>query len=400
MILDKMQFVLKRLYRMTGIPIRCLDEKGERAWLSMGLSAESDPVVQDRGLFQELASVKDKHKLPILVGDDEGFVYGVFCLESLDIVVFGPVCQDPADAVVLRRYARKHLILADGSFYGINRSHGELAAALALASHLLTGSEADEDEIIRRSGRLAGQVQLNDSELEQYRLGIMDADLPRLAYDEERQFVQLIQNGNVEAIRSFFDPAALNRAGKLAKKVLKNQEYLACAAITLATRAAIEGGVEPLAAYSISDLLLQKLEKCGSVPEVYVLLQDALSEFATKVRDARLTRSRSSYVEGCKAYISTHLSKSFTLDDAAAATGIDKSYLCRLFAAETGLGIRAYTRQKRIEAAVGLLVHSDRSIAEIAAFLCFPSQSHFGKVFKDFIGMTPQTYRKQFKRVV
>ena len=53
-----------------------------------------------------------------------------------------------------------------------------------------------------------------------------------------------------------------------------------------------------------------------------------------------------------------------------------------------------YTRKKRIEAAANMLKYSQESIITIANYLCFPSQSHFTAVFKEFKGITPQKYRE------
>ncbi|WP_442862488.1 helix-turn-helix domain-containing protein [Bacillus sp. USDA818B3_A] len=47
-----------------------------------------------------------------------------------------------------------------------------------------------------------------------------------------------------------------------------------------------------------------------------------------------------------------------------------------------------------MEEAKDLLAFSDKSISEISNYLCFSSQSHFQKVFKDYYAITPQAYRK------
>jgi AraC-like DNA-binding protein len=102
-------------------------------------------------------------------------------------------------------------------------------------------------------------------------------------------------------------------------------------------------------------------------------------------------------VEQCKNYITKHLNQKFTIDEIANEIAITKTYLCHLFSEQVGIGIQQYAQRKRIEAAKNMLRYSDTSILEIASYLCFNSQSHFGKVFKDQVNETPQRYREKNK---
>lgn len=51
----------------------------------------------------------------------------------------------------------------------------------------------------------------------------------------------------------------------------------------------------------------------------------------------------------------------------------------------------------RVERAANLLVYSEESISYIAEYVRFPSQSYMGRVFKKYMGMTPQKYRDKYK---
>lgn len=53
----------------------------------------------------------------------------------------------------------------------------------------------------------------------------------------------------------------------------------------------------------------------------------------------------------------------------------------------------ASTRERRIEVAQIMLAYSDAPIVTISEKLCFASQSHFSKIFKSVVGMTPKEYR-------
>jgi AraC-type DNA-binding domain-containing proteins len=83
-----------------------------------------------------------------------------------------------------------------------------------------------------------------------------------------------------------------------------------------------------------------------------------------------------------------------TLDDLAAELFVDKVYLERVYKKATGKTILESWRHRRIEVPMKMLCFSNVSIMEIAERLCFCSQSHFGKCFKEILGVMPRDYRK------
>jgi AraC-like DNA-binding protein len=187
--------------------------------------------------------------------------------------------------------------------------------------------------------------------------------------------------------------------GKLAQNSFKQNEYMACTALSVATHAAIEGGLNPFIAYSISDLYLQRLEKCKNVLEIYQLIYEFQIEYAQQVKETREKLSRFSYVEECKNYIVSHLRTRFTVEDIAKELNINRSYLSRQFSKSEGMSIQQYILRKRIDVASNMLKFSEESILTISDYLCFATQSHFGKAFKQQTGMTPQKYRKKNKPI-
>lgn len=119
--------------------------------------------------------------------------------------------------------------------------------------------------------------------------------------------------------------------GKMSDSPFKQLEYACCSFITLATRAAVEGGLDADTAYSISDVYLQRLTKCLAPAEILMLLEEAKFGFARAVRNSCDSRARISYLEQAKNYIATHLNKEFDLETMAREIGINPSYLSRKF---------------------------------------------------------------------
>ena len=213
-------------------------------------------------------------------------------------------------------------------------------------------------------------------------------------YEHDRMYLQRIQAGDIEGIlhtrklqENEIYPAQPEEVS------LKHFEYMVCSAITLATHAAIEGGLDPARAYAMNSLYLQRLELCKNISEMKLLHDEMELVYAQQVNMIRQERSNASYVEKCKLFIDQHLHMPFTLDDISEALHINKSYLSRRFAQEAGMRIMEYTRQKRIEAAANMLKYSDKTISAISANFCFSTQSHFGNLFKQITGMTPLKYR-------
>ena len=51
--------------------------------------------------------------------------------------------------------------------------------------------------------------------------------------------------------------------------------------------------------------------------------------------------------------------------------------------------------RKKSEEAGRLLTYTDKSLTSVSEYLGFSSQSHFARVFKKYMGMTPAEYRRQ-----
>jgi len=94
-------------------------------------------------------------------------------------------------------------------------------------------------------------------------------------------------------------------------------------------------------------------------------------------------------------YLADHLERNVGLDELAAAAGIGKFRLIRLFRLRTGLPPHALQLAHRIRAARRLL-EAGRTIAETATATGFTDQSHLHRQFRRSLGLTPGEYRRRF----
>ena len=117
-------------------------------------------------------------------------------------------------------------------------------------------------------------------------------------------------------------------------------------------------------------------------------------EFTELVQRAKAEKSDDSYVDACKAYIEQNLRKDLQVGDIAPAIGLSRTYLSRLFHQAEGVTVQQYIQREKCRHAARMLQYSDYTIAQIAQYYGFSSQSYFGTCFQTWYGMTPNAYRK------
>jgi AraC-like DNA-binding protein len=213
----------------------------------------------------------------------------------------------------------------------------------------------------------------------------------------EREVFHHVKNGNPDEMRKAWQRIGSGQYGVFGtlsrKSALRNRKNLAICTITLATRAAIDGGLYWEEAYTLSDLYIQYIEDLQQAREVDDLLLTALADFTERVKKSRAA-GVSKHVAICKNYIFNHLYSEIRLEHLAKAVNLSPSYLSGLFRRETGMTISAFIQRERIEEAKRLLLLTNEPVSSISTKLTFHDQTHFGKVFKKHTGLTPRQYRQ------
>lgn len=94
-------------------------------------------------------------------------------------------------------------------------------------------------------------------------------------------------------------------------------------------------------------------------------------------------------------FVQAHLDQKISLDALAAQTGFSPYHFARLFRQTTGSSPHQFVLSQRVERARLLLTEKEMSLAQIAAACGFADQSHLAQMFKRFVGLTPQAYRRE-----
>lgn len=94
-----------------------------------------------------------------------------------------------------------------------------------------------------------------------------------------------------------------------------------------------------------------------------------------------------------KDYLHDHFLERVTLETLEKVSGLSKFHLVHLFKREYNIPPHAYQTLLRINFAKRELC-SQRCIADVAVDVGFFDQSHFTKVFKNYVGVTPEKYQR------
>ena len=88
-----------------------------------------------------------------------------------------------------------------------------------------------------------------------------------------------------------------------------------------------------------------------------------------------------------------HAEREIRLEGLAELAQLSPSYLLRTFRREIGLTPHVYQHQKRLEQAKVLLAQGEAP-TQVALEVGFYDQSHLGKHFKRFVGVTPAQFAR------
>ena len=216
-----------------------------------------------------------------------------------------------------------------------------------------------------------------------------------LPLDREYMFFNAVISGDEARVMSLMEPLTNENMGKLSNDPVRNLRYHLIITIALTTRFCIEAGLDSEKAYTISDLYIQKCDRCRTADEITRLHRKVIKEYTETMHQNREERIFSLHITRIRQYIDTHLHKKISLDMLADKTGLSKNYMCSLFRSEMNMTINSYIQKEKIRAASDLLAYTDYALQDISEYLAFSSLSYFIRIFKAQTGTTPGTYRKK-----
>lgn len=235
-----------------------------------------------------------------------------------------------------------------------------------------------------------------DQRIASIRFSYQENEIFHNSYQREQQELECIRRGDVEGLEALEAVPDTGKPGELSKDPLRAEKNLGICALTGNCRAAIQGGVLPEEAFSISDAYIQEMEECVRISDVRDLIREAKFRYAELVAKKVAESERNLLVEGCKNYIFQNMHRKIEAREIANSLHVAPGYLSQVFHRHTGYTIMQYIMKEKTEHCGNLLRYSQYTYEEIAYYFGFCSQSHFGKVFKHWMGITPRQYRERY----
>lgn len=384
-----MEYLYTKISIMTNIKIFEWDCETDEISCYGVLAEQSNPLILSEELRELLKNRIMNQKTPVIYQDENKVIFCGMREKMTKMLLLGPICIEDMSYVEIHRYCKAYQIENEQCPPKLKLQN--LLALLELLSYIKIEEKYEDEEILDANGLIEKQEIGLEADV---RIDI--EDIYHHTYQEEVKTMDYIREGNLEEVVGAVELLA-STAGKLSENEIRNERNLGICSITLATRAAIEGGAAPAKAYKLSDLYINKIDQCKRMTEIFEYRKRSLYDFAKLVVEEREKRANSRYTEQCKEYIRKYYHQKICIPDIAEALGVSESHLSRIFKKETGESIQKYSMHMRIERAENLLKYSEASLTEISEYLCFSSQSHFGKVFKVHKNMTPKQYRDYYK---
>lgn len=215
----------------------------------------------------------------------------------------------------------------------------------------------------------------------------------RTRYTTEVRLFSCVQQGDIDALISQLESIqAQVVTGTLSSDTVRQYKYLAVSAVTLATRYAVQGGLNENTAYDFSDRVISRIDALDAPQDILNCLANKIICLTEMVRKSRQSPAQSPHIRKCICYINENIGEKITVARLAELCGLSGDYLSQIFRAEMGEKLSAYITGKKLEAAKEL-IRLDKKNGEICAELGFSSTSYFITAFKKRFNMTPSEYR-------
>ncbi|WEZ85973.1 AraC family transcriptional regulator (plasmid) [Rhizobium sp. 32-5/1] len=164
------------------------------------------------------------------------------------------------------------------------------------------------------------------------------------------------------------------------------------------------GGVFDETVWHLGNALLPALERPHEIGPRYAdqMMLAINTYFAQTFGDMRAGKSTTGrladwQLRRAKEAMTSIAEEDLSLAELARHCGLSVSYFVRAFKMTTGDPPHRWMLRERVERSKGFLAHADASLAEIAVGCGFADQSHFTRMFKSFVGVTPAAWRRAMK---
>ncbi len=164
------------------------------------------------------------------------------------------------------------------------------------------------------------------------------------------------------------------------------------------------GGIFDETVWHLGNALLPALERPQEIGPLYAqqLMLAVNTYFAQAFGSLTLAKDKIRTLAPWQLRRATEAMTSLSDDDLslkvlASHCGLSVSYFVRAFKSTTGDSPHRWILRHRTECSKAMLAHGGATFVEIAIGCGFAGQSHFTRIFKSFVGVTPAAWRRSVK---
>ena len=246
--------------------------------------------------------------------------------------------------------------------------------------------------------RLSGFIQNVSEEDDKTELSERNYSEIYRRYDQEKQFLSMIRNGDTKNILSAFEkmssPEVLSVFSKESLNYYASGYGLAILK-ALSRKAAEESGLSVITIDEITQKYTQ-LSSASNNDDLQTRYQiDMIIELTKAVHNHKLSLDKySPPIQRVLEYINLHLGDHISNEDLSKNASMSISHLSKVFKKETGETMTEYIALMRCKKAANLLKKTNLPIQEISSYVGYSDNNYFVKVFKKNYDMTPTEFRK------
>lgn len=388
------EYLYNHIVRLVHAPIYVYNEQKEQTEVYFDNGEQQSLFACDPEFLEFL--LKQGKEEPLLYVEERNIIYGII-KKGGRTYILGPNVMERDAAAAAKYLVRRHGMDPEMPYRVHRVSISVFCEMMIMLYEMFTGETMGQSELILNSFCDDSFQMAMEEKIHMVFQELHGSGSIHNPHSQELREQGAIRTGNLEALKESFRENYVGKLGVLSKDPLRNEKDLAIAVITLACRSAIEGGVMPEVAYSMSDAFIRRLEELNEIGKVQALMRRAEIDYCNSVRKLSGSNTQNALVKRCKNMVYQQVHSRVTAKELAEQLEVSPSYLSRLFVREEGMKLTDYISLVKIESAKKKLLYTQDTYEEIAYSLGFSTQSHFGQVFKKHTGMSPGQYKKLYK---
>lgn len=401
---EKLNLLAGQLHAAIGVGTWAFGEDGQLFYSTSSNQEEFLAFFKMSGCFSFAREKEDGWKIPVVLSDSIGLIWVaehamVSANKYLMLVVIGPFFMSSTSlkrieeelrkkesSVYIRRQMMR--VLSDVPVTGSNM----LNQYAAMLHFMISGEYLDKKKIVYQKEE--------QQEIQEIQTQNSNTASDRRDYNE-KLLLKAVREGNSKILESLeadmgMENGLISRSGdslRDGKNTVLIFEALCC-------REAIAGGIPGQTARRMEDEFLSAIEKCSTITDLINVHLSIYGQWIDTVHQYKRNGEISNTILDACDYIKANIINELTVEKIAADMGYTTYYFTKKFNREMGIRITDYIKQAKVEYARILLLTTKKTIQEISDLLHFSTRSYFSKVFQEYTGETPATFRENINKGV